>query len=212
VAKIFVSHSTADAALVERLKDNLNRWGYQSFFLAPDPRHGPAAGARWRQELYRGIADAQLVLVVWSEHFKDSAWGGAEVILADYLDKRIVPVRTDSTPLGDLLESRQAVDLRQGGALNYDVLFQAIVGILDPSDEFAWDTRRSPFPGLESFQAGDAGVYFGRNAELAAARACLSRLLQKSSRRVLTIQGDSGAGKSSFLNAGLLPQWPCLKA
>ena len=206
MAKIFVSHSTADAGIVGRLKENLDQWGYQSVFVAPDSVLGPAAGARWRNELYRGITDAQLVLVLWSENFRKSAWGAAEVILADFLDKRIVPVQTDSAPLGALIESRQAVDLRQDGLLNFNILFQAIKRILDPADDFAWDTRRSPFPGLEPFEAEDTAVYFGRSEELAAVRACLSRLLQKTSRRVLTIQGDSGAGKSSFLNAALLPR------
>lgn len=118
MAKIFVSHSAADAATVEYLKKNLTQWGYQSFFLAPDSVYGPTAGAWWRKDLYRGMTDAQLVLVLWSENFKESAWGAAEVVLADYLDKRIVPILTDATPLGGLLESRQAVDLRRDGTLD----------------------------------------------------------------------------------------------
>src|SRR5690242_15933265 len=115
MAKIFVSHSTADADISDRLRDNLDRWGYQPAFVAPDLVHGPAAGTLWRQELYRGLSDAELVLVVWSENFRESAWCTAEVILADFLDKPIVPVRTDSAPLDGLIESRQAVDIRQGG-------------------------------------------------------------------------------------------------
>lgn len=176
MAKIFVSHSTADADVVERVKERLAQWGYQSVFLAPDPVRGPAAGEWWRNELYRGIADAQLVLVLWSENFRKSTWGMAEVILADFLDKRIVPVRTDPTPLSPLIESRQAVEIRQDSELSYKILFHAIKRILDPADDFTWDPRRSPFPGLEPFEAGDAAVYFGRNEELAAVRASLSFL------------------------------------
>jgi hypothetical protein len=206
VAKIFVSHSSADATLVESLKEHLTRWGYQSFFVAPDPVHGPMAGTLWQKELYRGLAGARLVLVLWGEHFRESAWCVAEIILADFLGSRIVPVITDATPLDALLKPYQAVDVRRGGTIDYDVLLQAITGLLDPAEDFAWDPRRSPFPGLESFGSGDAAVYFGREEELAAAHACLSRLLHRDSRRVLAIHGDSGTGKSSFLNAGLLPR------
>jgi hypothetical protein len=191
---------------MESLKERLTGWGYQSFFVAPDPVHGPMAGTLWQKELYDGLAGARLVLVLWGEHFRESAWCLAEIILADFQDIPIVPVITDATPLDALLESRQAVDLRQGGTINYDVLRQAITRRLDPAEDFAWDSRRSPFPGLESFDPGDAAVYFGREEELAAARTCLSRLLKQSSRRVLTIHGGSGTGKSSFLNAGLLPR------
>lgn len=206
MTKIFVSHSTADAGIVDSLKEHLARWGYESVFIAPDSRYGPGAGARWRSELYRAVQDAQLVLVLWSQNFRASAWGTAELILADFLDKRIVPVLTDSTPLPGVLESRQAVDIRQDGPLNYEMLFPALARVVDPADDFSWDVSRPPFPGLEPFDAGDAAVYFGRREEQVAVRACLSRLQRKSSRRVLTIQGDSGAGKSSFLNASLLPR------
>ena len=92
MAKIFVSHSTADAGIVERLKENLDRWGYQSVFVAPDSVLGPTAGARWRNELYRGITDAQLVLVLWSENFRESAWGAAERSLAHDAKESQVPV------------------------------------------------------------------------------------------------------------------------
>lgn len=113
------------------------------------------------------------MLVLWSEHFRESAWCAAETILADFLRIRIVPVITDATPLDALLKPYQAVDLRRGGTIDYDVLLQAITGRLDPAEDFAWDPRRSPFPGLESFGSGDAAVYFGREEELAAAHACL---------------------------------------
>jgi WD40 repeat protein len=56
-----------------------------------------------------------------------------------------------------------------------------------------------PFPGLSAFQEADAGRFFGRDAEVAGA----ARMLR--SQPLLAVVGASGAGKSSFVRAGLIP-------
>jgi DNA-binding winged helix-turn-helix (wHTH) protein/tetratricopeptide (TPR) repeat protein/energy-coupling factor transporter ATP-binding protein EcfA2 len=62
----------------------------------------------------------------------------------------------------------------------------------------------SPFPGLVAFEAKDAQVFFGRNTQI-------STLLERLSNQVIAqhtfclILGPSGTGKSSLVNAGLLP-------
>lgn len=62
----------------------------------------------------------------------------------------------------------------------------------------------SPFPGLVAFEAKDAQVFFGRNAQI-------STLLERLSNQInaqhtfCLILGPSGTGKSSLVNAGLLP-------
>ena len=64
----------------------------------------------------------------------------------------------------------------------------------DPSVE-----ARGPFRGLRAFSREDAGVFFGREAEVALAA---QRLAEDP---CLFVLGASGAGKSSFVRAGLLP-------
>ncbi|GGK32690.1 hypothetical protein GCM10010124_26830 [Pilimelia terevasa] len=61
------------------------------------------------------------------------------------------------------------------------------------------DADAPPYLGLASFQLGDAGRYFGREALIAdlAARAGATGLL--------AVVGASGSGKSSLLRAGLVP-------
>jgi WD40 repeat protein len=62
--------------------------------------------------------------------------------------------------------------------------------------------EKRPYPGLASFNAEDAGYFFGREVEVEA-------ILKKMKRpRLLGLIGPSGAGKSSFLRAGLLPTLP----
>jgi WD40 repeat protein len=62
--------------------------------------------------------------------------------------------------------------------------------------------ERSPYPGLAAFTEKDAAVFFGREAEIKA----LWQRLQN--RKLLAVIGPSGAGKTSFLRAGVFPARP----
>jgi WD40 repeat protein len=57
--------------------------------------------------------------------------------------------------------------------------------------------ERSPYPGLSSFTEADAGHFFGREQEV-------KELWEKlKDRRLLAVIGPSGAGKTSFVKAGV---------
>jgi DNA-binding winged helix-turn-helix (wHTH) protein/energy-coupling factor transporter ATP-binding protein EcfA2 len=62
----------------------------------------------------------------------------------------------------------------------------------------------SPFPGLAAFELKDAPVFFGRNDQIAILLAGLSQQVNTGHAFCL-ILGPSGTGKSSLVNAGLLP-------
>src|SRR5262249_40929231 len=80
---------------------------------------------------------------------------------------------------------------------------------LDPAF-FAWppenDPDRPPYRGLKSLEAEDAGIFFGRDAAIVDGLDTLRGLRAKVAPRLLVVLGASGAGKSSFLRAGLLPR------
>jgi formylglycine-generating enzyme required for sulfatase activity len=83
------------------------------------------------------------------------------------------------------------------------------------SGSFAWEPRKrpdgkdtGPYPGLAAFREFDAGIFFGREADIVAGLAKLRLMRKRRSPRLFVIQAASGAGKSSFLKAGL---WPRLK-
>ncbi|MGO4891351.1 nSTAND1 domain-containing NTPase [Flavobacterium sp. W21_SRS_FM6] len=63
----------------------------------------------------------------------------------------------------------------------------------------------SPFPGLSAFEPNEADVFFGRNEQI-------STLLERVSKQVsfgrafCLMLGPSGTGKSSLINAGVLPK------
>ncbi len=80
---------------------------------------------------------------------------------------------------------------------------------LDPK-YFAWppanDPDRPPYRGLRPLEAEDAGILFGRDGSIVEVLDKLRGLRQTTPPRVLVILGASGAGKSSFLRAGLVPR------
>ncbi|WP_243707163.1 WD40 repeat domain-containing serine/threonine protein kinase [Mycobacterium marinum] len=64
---------------------------------------------------------------------------------------------------------------------------------------------RPPYLGWEPFQPVDAGVFFGRDAEVARAMNAL-RGMRASDETLFVVLGASGAGKSCFLRAGIVPR------
>lgn len=61
----------------------------------------------------------------------------------------------------------------------------------------------SPFPGLRRFTSADVAVFFGRGQEV---RRLYERINSRSSAPILLLHGQSGVGKSSILEAGLIPR------
>jgi hypothetical protein len=62
--------------------------------------------------------------------------------------------------------------------------------------------ERSPYPGLSSFTEKDASVFFGREREVGELWGRIPH------RRLLAVIGPSGAGKTSFVRAGVLASRP----
>jgi len=61
----------------------------------------------------------------------------------------------------------------------------------------------SPFRFLDRFSTADAEIFFGRNREIRRVR---DTVIAEGGPPVVLLYGQSGAGKSSFLDAGLLPR------
>jgi tetratricopeptide (TPR) repeat protein len=73
----------------------------------------------------------------------------------------------------------------------------------DADGPFGW---RSPYRGLEAMEPEDAAVFFGRGADILRGIDELRGLAGRKPPRLFVILGASGAGKSSFLRAGLWPR------
>ncbi len=72
---------------------------------------------------------------------------------------------------------------------------------LDIPEHYSIPNR--PFKGLQSFEKADARIFFGRETEI---RRIYDLVSNPGESSVLLVYGQSGAGKSSLLKAGLLPR------
>ena len=235
MSRIFLSHSSANNAEAIAVRDWMAKQGWEDVFLDLDPERGLKAGQRWQDALKQAAARCEMVIFLISPAWVASKWCQAEFLLAKSLNKRIFAAIVQPTPFDDLpvemTAEWQVVDLT-AGARDYkatvtvppgnvtvpiefggDGLRRLRGGLreagLDPS-YFAWppegDADRSPYPGLRALEAEDAGIFFGREAPTILALDRLRGMREAAPPRLLVIQGASGAGKSSFLRAGLIPR------
>lgn len=235
--RLFISHSSKDnvQALAFQRWLMTGGWSKEDVFI---DLHGIGAGERWRETLRKANASCEAVLLLASPDSLDSAECQREMNLAEDLGKEIiVAILRDLKPGDPRLArwaDRQFVDLsaepqermepfeHEGQlqrvhfhmpALNAIAARLAHLGIAPGS--FAWEphkladgTMAGPYPGLAAFGEEDAGIFFGRDADIMAGITDLRQMRKRQSPRLLIIQAASGAGKSSYLRAGL---WPRLK-
>jgi TPR repeat protein len=232
---IFISHSSKDNAAAIALRDWLQQEGWNDLFLDLDPERGIMAGERWERALHEAANRCEAVIFLISRAWLASDWCTREYHLADKLNKRMFGVLIADIPVedvpADMRRDFQLVSLAGGrdhrtfratmpdGSREEHVTFSES-GLtrlrngltragLGPKF-FAWppqnDPDRPPYRGLRALEAEDAGIFFGREAQTIAALDALRGLREESGARCLVILGASGAGKSSFLRAGLLPR------
>jgi WD40 repeat protein len=235
VSRIFLSHSSTNNPQALAVAGWLKESGWADYFLDLEPAHGLTPGERWQEALKAAADRCEAVLFLISPAWRDSRWCLAEFLMAKQLGKTIFGVLVEPTPLDTLPREMttewQLCDLTAGTARRVvkvsqepfvaatDVSF-AEAGLerlrlglqkagLTPSS-FAWpppdDPARSPYRGLKPLEAGDAAVFFGRDAAIVRGLDALRTARERGVERMLVILGASGAGKSSFLRAGLWPR------
>ena len=203
---LFISHSSVDRSAAQDLSDRLEAEGFAAIFLDFDPDHGIPAGRSWERELYAQLRRADALIFLATPASIASRWCFAEVTLARSLAKRIFPVSLDGGARMPLLDDVQWVDLTTQDRAYARLLDGLRRAGLDPSDSFAWDPARAPFPGLEPFAGADAAVFLGREREVEHLLELIQPTLYRDAGRAVAIVGPSGSGKSSLLFAGLLPR------
>ena len=211
MASLFISHSSSDQDAAQRLEERLQAEGFVALFLDFDPEQGIPAGRNWERELYAQLRKTDAVIFLASAASVASQWCFAEVSLARSLGKPVFPLSLEGGVRLALLEDAQWVDLADG-ELAFTQLWAGLRRArLDPTDSFAWDPNRRPYPGLEPFAPQDAAVFFGRDQQIERLLELVQPTLQHGAGRLVAIVGPSGSGKSSLLRAGLLPRLEHLK-
>ncbi len=207
MARIFISHSSADNDQAAQMRAWLENAGFESAFLDKDKTTGIPPGADWERTLYREVEQSQAVIIIQTPNWLDSKWCFAEFTQARALGKAIFPAIV--APTGDTLISPdiQALNLlsdRDGGL---ERLKRELVRIaLDAQGGFDWDARRPPFPGMLAFGEEDAAVYFGRDDDIRRLIERLDARRNQGGAKLIALLGSSGSGKSSLLRAGVIPR------
>ena len=235
MSRLFISHSSRNNAEAAALNLWLKEQGWDDVFLDVTPDRGIAAGEKWERALNEAASRCEVVLFLVSRGWIDSRWCRKEYELARRLNKRLLGALIEVIPVEELpsevTETFQMVDLASGSdhrmfraqlprtqeevhvTFSREGLFRLKDGLakagLDPRF-FAWppphDPGRAPYRGLKPLEQEDAGIFFGREAPIVEALDMLRGLAEAAAPRLFVILGASGAGKSSFLRAGLLPR------
>ena len=229
--RLFISHSRVDnvAALAFQRWLIANGWDQEDVFI---DLHGIGAGERWRDTLRKANASCEAVILLASPDSLDSKECQREINLAEDLGKPILIVilrdlGNDDARLARFADT-QFINLsaepiermepfeHEGKVQRVSFNLAALLSIKRSLEargiapgSFAWSPHRpgdGPYPGLAAFSEDDAGIFFGREAEIASGLAKLRQMRRRRSPRVLVIQAASGAGKSSYLRAGLWPR------
>jgi formylglycine-generating enzyme required for sulfatase activity len=235
VARIFVCHSSTNNAEAIAIRDWMVKQGWDDLFLDIDPERGVVSGERWEAALRKAAWRCESVIFVISRDWLNSQWCREEFNLARHLNKRLFALLIEDLPISDLPETLtrewQITNLIVGErrtviqaevppgpkrvtiSFAEDGLERLKIGLLNAGLDpkyFAWppehDANRPPYRGLMPLEAEDAGIFFGREGPIVEALDRLRGLRDAPPPRLLVILGASGAGKSSFMRAGLLPR------
>ena len=235
MSRIFLSHSSQNNAQALALARWLAQEGWDDIFLDLDPERGLKAGERWEEALREAADRCEAVLFLVSRAWLSSEWCRDEFRLARHLRKRLFGILIEDIATGDLppmlTREWQVVSIAPAGdtktfsvtlpqssqvmevAFSVEGLLRLRLGLFSAGLDagyFAWppenDLDRPPYRGLRPLEAEDAGIFFGRDGPIAEALDALRGLRAANPPRLLVILGASGAGKSSFLRAGLFPR------
>ncbi|MGW2660143.1 nSTAND1 domain-containing NTPase [Nocardia tengchongensis] len=229
MARIFLSHSSRDNRQAIALKAWLVAQDpalADEIFLDLDPDTGIAPGVRWKDALVRATSRCEAVICLLSEQWDSSPECRTEVRTAENLNKRIFAARLEPFVSRESTRDWQQCDLFPTGPTTsipiaggppvefateglrrlWRGLREAGIG----AEYFEWpppgDPGRAPYRGWDPFEAVDAAVYFGRDAQIVRGLDMLRGMRASRVENLFVILGPSGTGKSSFLRAGLLPR------
>jgi formylglycine-generating enzyme required for sulfatase activity len=229
---LFISHSSKQSIQALAFQSWLegNGWDRDDVFI---DLHGIGAGDRWRETLVKANVACEALLYLASPDSVASDECKREIRRAQDDRKEIIVallhhLKVDDPRLASYAD-RQMVDLsadpydvhveveHQGEKHVIDFNRQALNSIhaklielgLAP-DSFVWPPKdkpeAAPYPGLDALDEHSASIFFGREAEVMGGIRELRQIQHRGSPRMLIIQAASGAGKSSFLRAGLWPK------
>jgi energy-coupling factor transporter ATP-binding protein EcfA2 len=204
---VFLSYNFDDGPMVRNVARRLREAGVTVWFA----EDSMPSGVDWQDELSQQLMDCGSC-AVFVGPTEVVGWERNEMMVAvDRATKdhefAVFPVVLpgidyfDPAPLPRFLALKHWVDLRAGpeSATAIQELVNAIYRIPPRHPTVDRDATECPYRGLAVFEEKHARFFFGREAEVQR----LSENLRRD--RFVAVVGQSGVGKSSLVQAGLLP-------
>lgn len=111
-ADVFISYSTRDRPIADRIAEDLSRSGLRVFY---DKELVP--GEAWGRRLEQQLRSAKYILVLLSPAYVSSKWARRELEIAALSESegeaRIVPVLIENTEIPAFLRAKHYADLRE---------------------------------------------------------------------------------------------------
>jgi WD40 repeat protein len=203
---IFLSHAGADTQAARQFAEILRRNGLDVWFDKDNLQPGDS----WMATLEEAISHAS-AMIVYIGSLGIQAWVDREVrygLVRNTQNReafRFIPVLGEGADLAKLppfVQQHQCVDLRDKDRAPeqirrlLDILRNASSQSAIPAEYWA---THSPFRSLQIFGPEDSWLFFGRDRDT-------DELLTRLGRApTLAVIGNSGSGKSSLIQAGLIP-------
>jgi hypothetical protein len=203
---VFLSHAGADTQAARQFAEVLRRDGLEVWFDKDNLQPGDS----WMATLEEAISHAS-AMIVYVGSLGIQAWVDREVrfgLVRNTHNReafRFIPVLGEGADLAKLppfVQQQQCVDLRDRQRAPEQI--RRLIEVLRHAPPQAaipaeyWTTH-SPFRSLQTFGPEDSWLFFGRDIET-------GELLTRLGRApTLAVIGNSGSGKSSLIQAGLIP-------
>lgn len=200
--RIFLSYHTPDKILAEELRNVLNERGFEVFFAPANLR----AGQFWSKVLYQEIENAEACIFLIGIHGVGK-WQEQEYLTAhektiDNSSFSLIPV-TLRKELPRLPFIQNIHSIFTDNPLDRSSLSKIINGLKRRNEHVdqhkAWKDI-NPYRGLEALRSVDAQFFFGREEETTK----VIREIATRQNQIIMLVGNSGVGKSSLVNAGVI--------
>ena len=201
---IFISYSTADGDTAQRVMKHLEDAGYRDVIMARHPVTGIRVGTDWERWIYAQLQRATCLIFLASPNSLASSWCTAEIAIANSLERPVLTaVIAAAAHYPQFAERFQRVDLTVDEDKGLALLVDGLIGLGQvPGDSRPFTPGEAPYPGLKPFRPDQDAIFVGRSPEVAH----LTRLIgQRTGGLIVAVTGPSGVGKTSLVQAGLIP-------
>ncbi|MET0657409.1 MAG: TIR domain-containing protein [Steroidobacteraceae bacterium] len=200
----FIDYCEADLPLVQELTRSLERQGQRIFLDA----HRLQGGQNWQLAMEEALAYSSALLVCFGQPTDNERRARTLAQARRLQTLKIIPVLlpgADERVLASFdLGVQQAIDLRNwndtAARERLMTLVQSAARPASRPSTTTAPTQRDPYPGMRAFREDDASFFFGRESETEEVLEALA------DNDVVLITGAAQIGKTSLVQAGLLPR------